>query len=70
MSQYDKDDVEAIGLVKFDFLGLATSPSWRSPRNSSSSATGQEQFSYENIPLDDRATYRLFGWQDRGGVPV
>ena len=24
MSQYDKDDVEAIGLVKFDFLGLAT----------------------------------------------
>ena len=24
MSQFDKDDVEAIGLVKFDFLGLAT----------------------------------------------
>lgn len=24
VSQYDKDDVEAIGLVKFDFLGLAT----------------------------------------------
>ena len=32
VSQYDKDDVEAIGLVKFDFLGLARSPSWRSPR--------------------------------------
>ena len=24
VSQYDKDDVEAAGLVKFDFLGLAT----------------------------------------------
>src|SRR5213076_3587201 len=24
VSQFDKDDVEAIGLVKFDFLGLAT----------------------------------------------
>ena len=24
VSQYDKDDVEAVGLVKFDFLGLAT----------------------------------------------
>ena len=22
ISQYDKDDVEAVGLVKFDFLGL------------------------------------------------
>ena len=24
VSQFDKDDVEAIGLVKFDFLGLTT----------------------------------------------
>jgi len=24
VSQFDKDDVEAIGLVKFDFLGLRT----------------------------------------------
>ena len=24
MTQYDKDDVEKIGLVKFDFLGLRT----------------------------------------------
>ena len=24
ISQFDKDDVEAIGLVKFDFLGLTT----------------------------------------------
>jgi DNA polymerase III subunit alpha len=27
VSQFDKDDVEAVGLVKFDFLGLRTSPS-------------------------------------------
>ncbi len=24
VTQYDKDDVEAVGLVKFDFLGLRT----------------------------------------------
>ncbi|WP_353477656.1 hypothetical protein, partial [Escherichia coli] len=24
VSQYDNDDVEAVGLVKFDFLGLTT----------------------------------------------
>ena len=61
VSQYDKDDVEAIGLVKFDFLGLATLTILelakdfivaRHPKHA--------DFSFERIALDDPAVYRLF----------
>lgn len=61
VSQYDKDDVEAIGLVKFDFLGLATLTILelakefivrRHPE--------QKDFAFENISLTDKATYKLF----------
>jgi DNA polymerase-3 subunit alpha len=58
ISQLDKDDVEAIGLVKFDFLGLTTLTilDWaeRSVR-----AMGLPQFALGSVPLDDRATYEL-----------
>ncbi|MDQ7975479.1 MAG: DNA polymerase III subunit alpha, partial [Rhodocyclaceae bacterium] len=61
VSQYDKDDVEAIGLVKFDFLGLATLTILEIAREFIVKRhKGQEGFAYENIPLDDRATYKLF----------
>lgn len=61
VSQYDKDDVEAIGLVKFDFLGLATLTILEIAREFIVRRhKGQEGFAYENIPLDDRATYKLF----------
>ncbi len=61
VSRYDKDDVEAIGLVKFDFLGLATLTILelakeyiraRRPRYA--------DFEYERLPLDDPRVYRLF----------
>ncbi|MFC7461165.1 DNA polymerase III subunit alpha [Hydrogenophaga defluvii] len=61
VSQYDKDDVEAVGLVKFDFLGLATltileiAKEFIVQRHKS-----QANFAFENIPLDDKPTYRLF----------
>ena len=58
ISQLDKDDVEAIGLVKFDFLGLTTLTilDWaeRSVR-----AMGTPDFSLARLPLDDAATYEL-----------
>ena len=61
VSQYDKDDVEAIGLVKFDFLGLATLTILEIARQMIVTRhRGQENFSYETIALDDAATYRLF----------
>lgn len=61
VSQYDKDDVEAIGLVKFDFLGLATLTILEIAREFIVKRhKGQENFDYANIPLDDKPTYRLF----------
>jgi DNA polymerase-3 subunit alpha len=61
VSQYDKDDVEAIGLVKFDFLGLATLTILEIAKEFIVKRhKGQENFAYENIRLDDAPTYRLF----------
>jgi DNA polymerase-3 subunit alpha len=58
ISQLDKDDVEKIGLVKFDFLGLTTLTilDWaeRSVR-----ARGKPDFALASIPLDDAPTYQL-----------
>ena len=61
VSQYDKDDVEAIGLVKFDFLGLATLTILEIAKELIIKRhEGQENFNFEDIALDDAATYRLF----------
>ncbi|WP_431276143.1 DNA polymerase III subunit alpha [Variovorax ureilyticus] len=61
VSQYDKDDVEAVGLVKFDFLGLATLTILEIAKEFIVRRhKGQENFAFENIPLDDAPTYRLF----------
>ena len=60
VSQFDKDDVEAIGLVKFDFLGLRTLTilDW-AMRHVTRLAGGVAPFLLENMPLDDRPTYDL-----------
>ena len=58
VSQFDKDDVEAIGLVKFDFLGLRTLTiiDWAVRHVN---RLHNQSFNIETIPLDDRATYDL-----------
>ncbi len=61
VSQYDKDDVEAIGLVKFDFLGLATLTILEIAREFIMQRhKGQEGFRFEDVPLDDPKVYALF----------
>jgi DNA polymerase III subunit alpha len=61
VSQYDKDDVEAAGLVKFDFLGLATLTILELARQFIVQRhAGQEAFSFDTIALDDPNTYKLF----------
>jgi DNA polymerase III subunit alpha len=61
VSQYDKDDVEAIGLVKFDFLGLATLTILEIAKNLIRSRhKGQENFIFDTLPLDDARVYKLF----------
>ncbi len=60
VSQFDKDDVEAIGLVKFDFLGLATLTILELAKDFiRARRPGQENFAFETLPLDDKASYRL-----------
>ncbi len=58
VSQFDKDDVEAVGLVKFDFLGLTTLTilDWTEKLVRAAVDPG---FSLERVPLDDRATFDL-----------
>ena len=61
VSQFDKDDVEAIGLVKFDFLGLATLTILEIARELIVRRhPAQANFSYDDVPLTDRRTYQLF----------
>jgi DNA polymerase-3 subunit alpha len=60
VSQFDKDDVEAIGLVKFDFLGLRTLTILAEAVRFVQRHPGRESFRLEDLPLDDPAVYRLF----------
>ena len=61
VSQFDKDDVESIGLVKFDFLGLATLTILELAKNSIRSRRPKlADFNYEAIPLNDARVYKLF----------
>ena len=61
VSQYDKDDVEAIGLVKFDFLGLATLTILELAKEFIVTRRPQRQgFDYETLALDDPRVYKLF----------
>ncbi|MBL8334872.1 MAG: DNA polymerase III subunit alpha [Rubrivivax sp.] len=61
VSQYAKDDVEAIGLVKFDFLGLATLTILELAKDFiRARRPGMADFAYETVPLDDARVYKLF----------
>ena len=61
VSQFDKDDVEAIGLVKFDFLGLATLTILELAKDLIVARhPDRADFSFERIALDDPAVYKLF----------
>jgi len=60
VSQYDKDDVEAMGLVKFDFLGLTTLTILdRAVNYIRHLHPDKADFSLDTLPLDDRAAYKL-----------
>ena len=61
VSQFDKDDVEAIGLVKFDFLGLATLTILELAKEFMVQRHPQRAgFRFEALPLDDAEVYKLF----------
>ena len=60
MTQYDKDDVEKIGLVKFDFLGLRTlTVIDKAIQSINSQKNDGKAFNIENIPLDDQHVFKM-----------
>jgi DNA polymerase-3 subunit alpha len=62
VTQFDKDDVEQVGLVKFDFLGLRTLTiiDWALKLiNAKRLAAGEPPLDLERLPLDDPETFRL-----------
>jgi DNA polymerase-3 subunit alpha len=62
VTQFDKDDVEAAGLVKFDFLGLRTLTiiDWALKTiNRERAKVDEEPLDIAFIPLDDMPTYEL-----------
>ncbi len=62
VSQYDKDDVEAVGLVKFDFLGLRTLTILDMAMHNANLQRAHlalAPLNFETLPLDDKKTYQL-----------
>jgi DNA polymerase III subunit alpha len=62
VTQFDKDDVEQVGLVKFDFLGLRTLTiiDWAVRLiNAKRLAAGEAPLDLARLPLDDAETFRL-----------
>ncbi|MDH5190360.1 MAG: DNA polymerase III subunit alpha, partial [Gammaproteobacteria bacterium] len=62
VTQFDKDDVEAVGLVKFDFLGLRTLTiiDWAvKDINRTRAALGEEPLNISAIALDDPVTFEF-----------
>ena len=62
VTQFDKDDIEAVGLVKFDFLGLRTLTiiDWALQNiNSGLEAKGEKPVNIDTLPRDDEKTYEL-----------
>jgi len=62
VTQFDKDDVEQAGLVKFDFLGLRTLTiiKWAMETiNREQAKKGLEPVNIDVIPLDDKPTYAM-----------
>ncbi len=62
VSQFDLNDVESAGLVKFDFLGLKTLTiiDWAiTAINAARQANGEPPLDEKALPLDDPATYEF-----------
>lgn len=71
VTQFDKDDVETIGLVKFDFLGLRTLTiiDWAVKAiNLRREVAGEAPLDITALALEDKPTYELFARGDTVAV--
>jgi DNA polymerase-3 subunit alpha len=62
--QFDKDDAEKFGLLKMDFLGLATLGLIKKTQE----LLGKSYYDMEKVPLDDWKVYDAFSRGDTHGV--
>jgi DNA polymerase III subunit alpha len=60
VSQFDKDDVEAVGLVKFDFLGLTTLTILDWTIRFCKRLDPTFAIDLQTLPLDDQSVYQIF----------
>ncbi|MEE4273517.1 MAG: DNA polymerase III subunit alpha [Thermoanaerobaculales bacterium] len=66
-TQFDKDDVETLGLLKMDFLGLRTLTVLADAVESIRKSENPD-FQLDGLPLDDPKVYELFSAGDTDGV--
>ncbi len=68
VSQFDKDDVEAIGLVKFDFLGLTTLTILDWAVRYVKQLDPESTLALHELPLDDAASYKMFATANTAAI--
>jgi DNA polymerase-3 subunit alpha len=70
ISQFDKDDVESVGLVKFDFLGLKTLTviDWAVKAINAVRSEDQDPLNIDHIPLDDPETFEFLRSAETTGI--
>ena len=68
VSQFDKDDVEAIGLVKFDFLGLTTLTILDWAVRYVKQLDPESTLALHELPLDYAASYKMFATANTAAI--
>ena len=67
VSQYSMKDIEAVGMTKFDFLGLKTLTVIRNTLKFIKESKGIE-INIDDLPLNDKNTYELFMKGETDGI--
>ncbi|CAN5477733.1 hypothetical protein BH24CHL9_BH24CHL9_05770 [soil metagenome] len=68
MTQYEMHGVEALGLLKFDFLGLSNLTILRQAVDLIAQERGGERIDLDHIPLDETKTFELLSSGETTGV--
>jgi DNA polymerase-3 subunit alpha len=67
VTQFEKDEVEEIGLLKMDILGLKTLTIIENALKAIKEVEGKD-IDLDNIPLDDEKTFKVFQEGDTDGI--
>jgi DNA polymerase-3 subunit alpha len=67
VTQFEKDEVEEIGLLKMDILGLKTLTIIENALKAIKEVEGKK-IDLDNIPLDDESTFKVFQEGDTDGI--